>query len=93
MSGGDSMTGRVAGGATVSFGGGPPQPPYPRPARWRARLAAAVRVLHRVLGAPDYDAYLAHHARCHPGAPPQPYDEFVRRRQEERYARPGSRCC
>ena len=91
MSGSDSMMGRVAGGATVSFGGGPPRHPWP--ARWRARLAAAARALHRVLGAPDYEAYLAHHTRCHPGAPPLPYGDFVRRRQEERYARPGSRCC
>ena len=60
---------------------------------WRARLAAAARVLQRIVGAPDYEAYLAHHAAHHPGAPPLARDEFVRRRQEERYSRPGSRCC
>ena len=62
-------------------------------ARWRARLATVVRALHRVLGAPDYDAYLAHHARAHPGMPPLSYDAFVRRRYEERATGAGSRCC
>ena len=60
---------------------------------WRARLAAAARAVRRVVGAPDYEAYLAHHARCHPAVPPVSRDEFVRRRQEDRYDRPGSRCC
>lgn len=63
------------------------------PAGWRDRLAAAARVLRRVVGAPDYDAYLAHHTRCHPQQPPLSQSEFVRRRQEDRYSRPGSRCC
>ena len=62
-------------------------------ARWRARLARVARALHRVLGAPDYDAYLAHHARAHPNTPPLPYDAFVRRRYEERATGSGSRCC
>ena len=62
-------------------------------APWRARLSALARALHRILGAPDYDAYLAHHARCHAGVAPLSRDEFVRRRQEERYSRPGARCC
>ena len=62
-------------------------------ARWRAWLRSATRALHRVLGAPDYEAYLAHHARAHPGTPPLPYDAFVRRRYEERARGSGSRCC
>lgn len=62
-------------------------------ATWRHRLAAAARVLRRIVGAPDYDAYLAHHARCQPHEPPLSQAEFVRRRQEDRYSRPGSRCC
>ena len=62
-------------------------------AGWRARLRALARALHRVLGAPDYDAYLAHHRRAHPDAPPLSYDAFVRRRYEERATGSGSRCC
>ena len=61
--------------------------------RWRARLDRAVRALHRVLGAPDYVAYLAPHARAHPGPAPLSYDAFVRRRYEERATGAGSRCC
>jgi uncharacterized short protein YbdD (DUF466 family) len=61
--------------------------------RLRRFLAAAARAAHRVLGAPDYDAYLAYHARHHVGAPPLTRAEFVRRCQEDRHARPGSRCC
>ena len=46
-------------------------------ARWRARLTRVVRALHRVRGAPDYDAYLAHHARAHPGTPPLSYGDLL----------------
>ena len=67
-------------------------PAAPRPTLG-ARLRRAAAALHRILGAPDYEAYLAHHARHHAGTPPLSRDEFVRRRQEERYSRPGSRCC
>ena len=65
----------------------------PRRATFGERLRRVAAALHRILGAPDYDAYLAHHARHHAGTPPLSRDEFVRRRQEERYSRPGSRCC
>jgi len=89
--GGETVTRREADDAIVSIGGGPPRDATP--ARWRLRLAALARALHRILGAPDYDAYLAHHRRAHPGEPPLPRDEFARRRLEERHTRPGSRCC
>jgi uncharacterized short protein YbdD (DUF466 family) len=54
---------------------------------------AVLRVVHRIIGAPDYEGYLAHHAHCHAGAEPLSRDEFVRQRLEARYSRPGSRCC
>ena len=57
------------------------------------RLRAAARVLRRVLGAPDYEGYVAHTRRAHPGCTPMTRDEFVRMRLEERYSRPGARCC
>lgn len=57
------------------------------------RLRHAIRILHRIIGAPDYEGYLAHAARCHPDRPPLSRDEFVRQRLEDRYSRPGSRCC
>ena len=63
----------------------------------RARAIAALRraaaVLRAFLGAPDYERYLAHVRRHHPGAPPLGREEFVRQRLEARYGRPGARCC
>ena len=57
------------------------------------RLHDAARVLRRVLGAPDYEGYLAHVRSAHPNSAPMTRDEFVRARLEERYSRPGARCC
>jgi uncharacterized short protein YbdD (DUF466 family) len=53
----------------------------------------AAAVLRCVIGAPDYERYLAHVARCHPDVPPLSRDEFVRDALARRYDRPGSRCC
>ena len=54
------------------------------------RLGVVVR---RVIGAPDYDRYLAHVTACHPGTTPMTREEFERSRLEDRYSRPGQRCC
>ena len=59
----------------------------------RRRLARFGRVIRSVLGVPDYAAYVAHLQQYHPGTVPMPEREFAQRRLEERYARPGSRCC
>jgi uncharacterized short protein YbdD (DUF466 family) len=56
-------------------------------------LRRAARVLRAILGAPDYERYLAHMRAHHPGEAPLPHDEFVRRRLEDRYNKPGSKCC
>ena len=56
-------------------------------------LGDVLRALRQVLGAPDYERYLEHARRAHPGEPPLTEDEFCRRRMEERYSRVGSRCC
>lgn len=53
-------------------------------------FASAVR---RVLGAPDYERYVAHLRANHPGAEPLCRNEFYRVRLEERYNRPGAKCC
>ena len=50
-------------------------------------------VLRRVIGAPDYDRYLAHVTACHPGTTPMTREEFERSRLEDRYSKPGQRCC
>jgi uncharacterized short protein YbdD (DUF466 family) len=49
--------------------------------------------LHRIIGAPDYDAYLAHMRTHHAHEPPLSRDEFFTKRLEDRYNKPGSRCC
>ncbi len=66
-----------------------------RVAAW-PRLAAALRALRTIVGAPDYECYLEHHAARHPGAAPLSprdyYTDFVNRR----FGGGGSiptRCC
>jgi uncharacterized short protein YbdD (DUF466 family) len=55
-----------------------------------ARVAAVIR---RVVGVPDYEHYLAHVRARHPGVRPLGRDEFYLTRLEERYNKPGARCC
>lgn len=50
-------------------------------------------LVNRIIGAPDYDAYVAHATRCHPDRPVLSRDEFVRQRLDDKYSRPGTRCC
>jgi len=54
------------------------------------RLLAVIR---RIIGVPDYEAYLAHVAECHPGMQPLTKEEFAKDRLEAKYSRPGQRCC
>jgi len=58
-----------------------------------AWFAAALGVLRRVLGMPDYAAYLAHHRARHCDCPVlterEYYDQYVR----SRYGVGASRCC
>ena len=59
----------------------------------RARCGRVGTVLRQVVGAPDYERYVRHVRGHHPGVEPLGCDEFYRRRLEERYNKPGSRCC
>lgn len=60
-------------------------------------LAAQVRriakVVRTIIGAPDYDRYLAHVHKCHPGQAPMSREEFAKNRLDARYNQPGNRCC
>ena len=48
----------------------------------------------RVIGAPDYKAYLIHHAARHPGTPPMAEREYVNMFIERRFdGRSAGRCC
>jgi uncharacterized short protein YbdD (DUF466 family) len=55
-----------------------------------ARLAWALR---RVIGVPDYAAYVGHVRREHPGTEPMSREAFARDALARRYERVGSRCC
>ena len=62
-----------------------------------ALLAHGVRdasvIVRRMIGVPDYDAYLAHHARHHGGGTALSREAFSGEMLARRYERPGSRCC
>jgi len=49
--------------------------------------------VRRVIGAPDYDGYLAHMRERHPELEPLTRGEFIASCLSARYDRPGSRCC
>lgn len=61
--------------------------------RVRALAHTLARTLRTVIGAPDYERYLAHIRRRHPERTPLTREAFVRERLEARYSRPGARCC
>ena len=49
-----------------------------------------------MVGVPDYDDYVAHRHKDHPGEPVMSYAEFFRERQNSRYGVGTgkiSRCC
>ncbi len=53
----------------------------------------AARIVRRIVGVPDYDAYLRHARRAHPDAVPLTREAYMRECLEAKYSRPGSRCC
>lgn len=60
------------------------------------QFARAVRQTSRLMvGIPDYDTYVEHRQRTHPGLPVMSYEEFFRERQDARYGADGriGRCC
>jgi uncharacterized short protein YbdD (DUF466 family) len=63
------------------------------PRSWRAQVARVLAIVRRIVGVPDYDAYLAVMRRKHPECTPMDARTFERERLAEKYMRPGSRCC
>jgi uncharacterized short protein YbdD (DUF466 family) len=59
----------------------------------RTSLHTVGEVTRRIIGAPDYERYAAHMRQCHPGERPLTREEFAKQRLEEKYSKPGSRCC
>jgi uncharacterized short protein YbdD (DUF466 family) len=64
-----------------------------RISRFGPTLGRIATALRQVVGAPDYQRYVAHVRTSHPGAVPLGWDEFYRARLEERYNKPGAKCC
>ncbi len=58
-----------------------------------AAIERLLVVVRRVVGAPDYGAYLRHMGAYHPQCEPLTEREFRDERLEARYSKPGSRCC
>jgi uncharacterized short protein YbdD (DUF466 family) len=56
---------------------------------WRRCVFAA----RRIVGVPDYDAYVAHVRARHPERPLPTRADFFAERQRARYRRGGGRCC
>ena len=59
----------------------------------RSAIRNAAAVVRRIVGVPDYDRYVAHVRECHPGTVPMSRSDFEQKRLEDRYSRPGQRCC
>ncbi|MFO1431626.1 MAG: YbdD/YjiX family protein [Candidatus Competibacteraceae bacterium] len=64
-------------------------------ADWRTHAAGLRRAWLCILGAPDYQAYLAHQREHHPETPPLSERDYVRWFLDRRYNKPGGgyRCC
>ena len=71
-------------------------------AELRARVGAAgssqpvarcLALVKRIIGVPDYEAYVRHMAAHHPGDPVLTEDQFAEERLTAKYSRPGQRCC
>ncbi len=61
--------------------------------RWQRAWADTLAVTRALLGVPDYQRYLQHHASRHPECLPMTRQAFFRQREAARYARGSNRCC
>jgi uncharacterized short protein YbdD (DUF466 family) len=52
----------------------------------RPPLRRLREIARLMVGIPDYDVYVQHRRRVHPGEPVMSYEEFFRDRQDSRYA-------
>jgi uncharacterized short protein YbdD (DUF466 family) len=57
-------------------------------------IALLRRIARATLGLGDYEAYVSHRTRQHPGEPMLSRADFFRNRQQARYGgKNGGRCC
>ena len=65
-----------------------------RVAAWLARgWRISAKAARLAIGIPDYDRYVAHIRRHHPGREPMGRDAFFHERMQARYGKGRSRCC
>lgn len=62
-------------------------------ARWSAARRSLGTAVKRIVGMPDYHAYLEHLRTCHPACPPPSEREYFEEYLKQRYAGGGTRCC
>ena len=62
-------------------------------AEFRDTLKRTAAVIRRLIGAPDYETYVAHVHECNAGTAPMTREEFVKSRMDDKYSKPGQRCC
>lgn len=58
-----------------------------------ALIERILAVIRRIVGVPDYDAYVAHLHAHHPETTPLAQDAFLKKCWEDKYTKPGNRCC
>lgn len=93
------MTGRLAATPDMRAGtlGTERAGPRGRPARGARTLVRGVRSVFRyldsVVGGQDYQRYLAHMRRVHPGRPVASERDYWRERYADADRNPGARCC
>ena len=63
------------------------------PVGLRATLRRCGAVLRAIVGAPDYERYVAHMRARHPAADVLPPADFFARRLTDRFEKPGGKCC
>jgi uncharacterized short protein YbdD (DUF466 family) len=62
-------------------------------ARADGRLTTWWAAFRRIVGMPDYDAYVAHVRACHPGAAVPSEREYFDQYVRARYENGPTRCC
>lgn len=56
-------------------------------------LERIAKVVRRIIGVPDYDAYVRHQQLHHPECAVLSPEAFGQDMLKRRYEKPGSRCC
>ena len=56
-------------------------------------IARILDVVRTIVGVPNYDAYVQHLHAHHPGAEPLDRNAFLKKCWEDKYTKPGNRCC